>query len=251
MLLLLWRNTMSFKVMTFNIQHGRNHNLSGDNIDLELMANTVKAENPCIVGFNEIRKGKDVEVNSCFYDQPRFFAESLDGECKFGRAIRVKDNCFYGNAIFSKYNFDSFEVITIPDPDSKIEGYFYESRAITKSELNIDGKIVTVLTSHFGLAPNEQENAVKTVLELASEIKTPLVFMGDLNMTPDNPLIKKLSSCFEDVLKYVKCDEATFPSNLPKIRIDYIFSRGLKIIGAKTIRVISSDHFPIMAEFEI
>ncbi len=242
---------MKFKVMTYNIQHGRNHNLKGDNIDLDLIASTVERYNPNIVGFNEVRKGIDNIQTPNFDNQPKVLGEKLKGYCYFGKAIEVKKDCEYGNAVFSKKPLESFEVIKIPDPQDKIEGYFYESRCITKSVVCIGGVPITILTSHFGLAPNEQENAVETLLSIASKIKIPLIFMGDLNMTDDNPLIQKLSECFTDALKSIRQDKPTFPSDSPKIRIDYIFYKDLKLVEAETECVVSSDHYPLTAVFDI
>jgi len=240
---------MKFKVMTFNIQHGRNHNLTGDIIDLKLIADTAKKEAAQIIGFNEVRKGISEAITPKYANQPQILAEKLNGYCEFAKAIEPKENHCYGNAVFSETPFEVFEVIPIPDPEEKIEGYYYESRNITKSIIRIDGIPVTVLTSHFGLAPNEQENAVETVIRVAYEIETPLIFMGDLNMTPENSLIKRLSDYFTDALESIGKDEPTFPSDSPKIRIDYIFYKGLKLTDGKTVHVVSSDHFPVVAEF--
>lgn len=241
---------MEFKVMTFNIQHGRNHNLAGDNIELQLIADTAKTEAPDIIGFNEVRKGIDDIKTPKYANQPEILASKLNGYCRFAKAIEPKHDHCYGNAVFSKAPFESFEVIDIPNPTERIEGYYYESRNVTKSVIGIDGELVTVLTSHFGLAPNEQENAVKTVLSLVSQVNTPLIFMGDLNMTPDNPLIGQLSKYFIDAHKIICKDEPTFPSDSPKIRIDYIFYKGLKLLDAETVHKVSSDHFPITAVFD-
>ena len=47
----------SLSVTTFNIQHGRNHNLPGDVIDLPLMAKNASETGASVIGFNEVRRG--------------------------------------------------------------------------------------------------------------------------------------------------------------------------------------------------
>ncbi len=241
---------MRIKLMTFNIQHGRNHNLLGDVIDLDAVANHVISQGPDIVSLNEIRVGKENDHSSGLSDQPRYLAEQFGGDYRFGRAITIFGNCEYGNAVISKCPISDFSVIPIPDPTEKLEGYYYESRSINRTDYDINGNAFTVLNSHFGLAPNEQTNAVDTVFSLVKNIKNPVVLMGDFNMNPDDNNIKRLSEYFTDVHKYLGKDRLTYPSHSPEDRIDYIFVKGMNIIFADTVEKVVSDHYAITAELE-
>lgn len=240
---------MKLKIMTFNIQHGRNHNCSGDVIDLPLMAQTVREQNPDVVGFNEVRNGNEVDHSTGRSNQAQYFQNELGGTCRFGKAINIS-TFEYGNAIWSKHKMESFEVIPVPDVIEKTEGY-YESRCIIKTEYLIDNKKLTVLNSHFGLGKGEADNAVETVLSLAKNIEGAMIVMGDFNMAPEDPLIKKLASAFTDSHASLGVDAFTYPSNEPYIRIDYIFVRDARVIAADTVRKVVSDHYSITAEIEI
>lgn len=240
---------MKLKIMTFNIQHGRNHNLSGDVIDLPAMAENVRAQNPDIFGLNEVRVGENADHSSGLSDQPAFFAERLGYHSYFGNAIEMKDY-IYGNAIFSKTPMLKCEKIMIPDVVDR-EGVRYESRCILKSVYDFDGKRLTVLNSHFGLGKGEDKNAVVTVLGLIKDIDTPVVLMGDFNKTPDDEQIKRLYDVFIDAHAFLGKDEPTFPSDAPEIRIDYIFVRGANVINAETVNKVVSDHYAITAEIEL
>ncbi len=241
---------MRIKLMTFNIQHGRNHNLSGDVIDLDAVVDNVISRGPDIVGINEIRVGKELDHSNGLSDQPRYLAGKFGGDYCFGRAITIFDDCEYGNAVMSKYPISSFAVVPISDPTEKLEGYYYESRSINRTDYDIDGNVLTVLNSHFGLAPNEQTNAVDTVFSIVENIKNPIVLMGDFNMTPDDINIKRLSEYFIDAHASLGKDLSTYPSHSPEDRIDYIFAKGMNVISADTVEKVVSDHFAITAEFE-
>ncbi len=239
---------MKLKVMTFNIQHGRNHNLPGDVIDLPLMLETVRSCDPDILSLNEVRKGHE---DNCYPDEPKFFEKSLGCYCYFGDALQFRAGRLYGNAVCSKYPFVKAQKYMIPDvPKEERKGFYYETRCIIRSDYVIDEKQLTVLSSHFGLVPEEQDNAVDLVLKIAETINNPIILMGDFNMTPDNHNISRLASVFTDVHGYLGKSDYTFTSDKPKEKIDYIFSKGLKIVNADTVKVIASDHFPITAEFE-
>ncbi len=241
---------MKIKLMTFNIQHGRNHNKKGDVIDLPLMAENVRAQDPDIFGLNEVRKGIDPDHSSGYSDQPSFFSQTLGYHSYFGDAIKIKEDCYYGNAVFSKFPMQSCEKIMIPDVIER-KGLRYETRCVLKTEYEINGKKLTVLNSHFGLGHGEAENAVDTVLSLVNAIDTPIVLMGDFNKTPDHEQIKHLSSVLTDVHASLSKGINTYPSDSPDMRIDYIFARGVKVLSAETVKRVVSDHYAITAEIEI
>ncbi len=241
---------MKLRIMTFNIQHGRNHNLPGDVMDLNLMAQVIKDQNPHILSINEIRQGINTD-NPAFPNQPEFFKNTLGGDCYFGNSLQFNGQCFYGNAVWSVYPFVKAQKFMIPDVpgEERTEGY-YETRCLLRTDYNIQGKPLTVLSSHFGLGKGESENAVQTALDIASTVDNPIILMGDFNITPDDPNIKRLTEYFTDVHAMLGREEFTFKSDNPYERIDYIFARGLTPISANTVKVIASDHFPITAEFE-
>ena len=53
-----------------------------------------------------------------------------------------------------------------------------------------------VLVTHFGLCIDEQENAVKTILENIRDEKC--ILMGDFNVTPDNELLSPIKAKMKD-----------------------------------------------------
>lgn len=241
---------MKIRLTTFNIQHGRNHNLPGDVIDLPLMAENAAGTGAMIFGFNEVRRGQDAD-NGSFPDTPAILGRALQGEAVFGKAISLGPGRDYGNALVSRCPVLQWEVIPIPDPAKEEKQRCFEARSILRALIDTGGTKLTLLITHFGLSPEERRNAAQTVLALTKDVQTPLVLMGDLNSTPDDPVIERLKTTLTDAAAALQREEPTFPSDAPAQRIDYIFLKNCRPLGIHTVQKIVSDHFALTAEIEL
>ncbi|HNX15363.1 MAG TPA: endonuclease/exonuclease/phosphatase family protein [Oscillospiraceae bacterium] len=234
---------MRFKLMTYNIQHGLRHLKGG--IDLGMVADVIRKFDPDVVTLNEVRdSGDDPE----YFHQTERIAKLLGWpNYYFARAITFPDGGDYGNAILSKLPFKSVQTILIPDPPVKDEDKYYETRCLLKAEF--DGFMV--LATHMGLARAEAKNAVSTVL--ANTGKEPIVLMGDFNLEPDDPILAPIYAAFTDTATILKDKTLkSWPSDAPRIKIDYIFTKNVKkIIGADIPQILATDHCPHLAEIEI
>ena len=146
----------------------------------------------------------------------------------------------YGNALLSRYPFESIETLTIPDPAVKDEPTWYESRSLIRARIALPGlsQYLTVLVTHMGLAQGEAKNAVQTVLD-AREEGAPTLLMGDFNLTPDSPLLTPLRAHFQDG------EDLSYPSDVPERKIDYIMTAGpIEIDHAAIPAIVVSDHRP-------
>ena len=108
-----------------------------------------------------------------------------NGDYIFGKAVTVESGRDYGNALVSKYPIIEYEVISIPNRSFFGRSYG-EPRSIIRALVDIDGIKLTVLVSHFGLSQKAQEIAADTVIGIAKDVDTPIIFMGVLNAQPDN-----------------------------------------------------------------
>lgn len=233
------------KIMTYNIQHGIDyiHRLKTKEvvINLDKIAEIIKNENPDIIGLNEVY---DAPV-AYLENQAKEIAEKIGYYYYFGKAISIKGG-YYGNAILSRYPFKEIKLISIPDPKVKDEDAYYETRSMINAKINIDDKQYNVFVSHFGLAKTEQINAINTLKENINGLDS-VIFMGDLNMEPNNDNLKEISKW----LNTYNTVKKSFPSNDPKIRIDYIFlSRDIKCLKSEVLDVVFSDHLPVVAIIE-
>lgn len=229
------------KIMTFNTQHCLNY--LEQKIDFDVMANAIKTVGADVVGLNEMR---NEGPHPDYTNQVKTLADRVGFEhYYFAQAITFDGNP-YGNGIISRYPIDEVKVVSIPDP--KVKGYdgYYETRCVLVAKI----KDYTLLVSHFGLNPDEEENAVKTVL---SEVESEkCILMGDFNMKPDNAILAPIYERMTDTATaFENADAKTFPSDKPVEKIDYIFvSRDVKVLSAYVPEIIASDHRPLVAEIE-
>ena len=100
---------------------------------------------------------------------------------------------------------------------------------------------------HFGLNVDEQENAVKTVIDNLEDKKC--ILMGDFNVTPDDEVLKPIRERMKDAADLFDEPLLSFPSDKPDRKIDYIFvSPDVEVISADIPEIVASDHRPHTAE---
>jgi len=231
------------KIMSFNTQHCLNY--IRQEIDYQVMADAILKCGADIVGLNEMRKKGEDEG----YDKQAEILSDLTGleHNYFAEAIRFDGRNPYGNALISKYPIVSAETILVPDPDPKTGTDYYETRCLLKAKLE-NG--LTVLVIHFGLNPDEQENAVRTIVENLESEKC--VLMGDFNVKPDNALLDPIRERMKDTADLFTFPMTTFPSDRPNRKIDYIFvSPDVEIVSAAIPPIVASDHRPHTAEIKL
>ena len=231
------------KFMSFNTQHCLNY--LEQKIDFDIMARAIKECDADVIGLNEMR---NVGVHHEYLDQVGILSEltGIDNHY-FAEAIKFSEVNPYGNGMLSKLPIISVETIIIPDPDPKKYDGYYETRCVLKAKLEGD---ITVLISHFGLNPDEQENAVKTIVENIAPSKC--IVMGDFNMQPDNPLLNPIRERMVDTAKFFTEPKLSFPSDKPNIKIDYIFvSPDVEVVAADIPNIVAADHRPHTAEVNL
>lgn len=235
---------MNVKIMSYNTQHCMN--FITREIDFDMIADVIRQCKADIIGLQEIRDESDDNE----YDaQAKIIAEKLGFHYYFAEAIRFGGKNPYGNAIISRYPITSAETILIPDPEVKKYDGYYETRCILKAKIDV-GSGLNVLVSHFGLNPDEQNNAVNTAI--ANLCKERCVLLGDFNMQPDNQILNPIKQMLYDTADSFCSPKLSFPSDVPRVKIDYIFvSKDLPVTDADIPAIISSDHRPHIATIEM
>lgn len=225
------------KLMSFNTQHCLNY--LEQKIDFQIMADAILTCEADIVGLNEMRNAGEYED---YVDQTGILSELTGLENHyFAQAIRFHGGKNpYGNALLSRYPLKSVETILVPDPEPKAYDGYYETRCLLKAKLE-NG--LTVLVIHFGLNPDEQENAVQTILANLEDEKC--ILMGDFNVVPDDKVLLPIRERMVDTAEFFDAPKLSFPSDNPTVKIDYIFvSKDIQVVEADVPAIVAADHRP-------
>lgn len=230
--------------MSFNTQHCLN--FITKEIDFDIMADAITKCGADVIGLQEMR---DESAHEEYQAQAKIIAEKLGFYYYFAEAIRFDGKNPYGNALISRYPIISAETILIPDPVVPEYDGYYETRCLLKARIDV-GEGLNVFVSHFGLNPDEHRNAVETIASNITE--ECCVLMGDFNVQPDNPVLKPIMERMYDTAGLFDSTKCSFPSDVPNVKIDYIFvSNDISVIDADIPEVIASDHRPHIATIEI
>lgn len=240
---------MQLRVLSFNIQHCHPYlQKEWDEIDFALFADVIRCFDADIIGLNEVR-GEGESPN--YRAQAQILADALGYHVFFAPAIQVPRGGPYGNAILSKLPPSNTEIIPIPDPPRDPSRSWYESRCIARAVYPIAGG-VTMLTTHFGLNPDEAQNAVEAVCAGIKKAETPVILTGDFNLRPENPILNPIRALLKDTADAFSRPKLSFPSDEPREKIDYIFtSPSVKVRFADIPPVVASDHRPYLAVLEL
>lgn len=243
---------MKIKFLQYNIAACRNFDRN-DIVDHVRTLEAIKSFNADIITLNEVDRFTKRSGN---VDQIEYFAKELGYNSYFASTIDFQGGK-YGIALLTKYKIISVEQIRIPDTVyNKETGAIHESRTLYSAILDVEGTSLRIIGTHYGLTNEEQEKAVDTTLKLIDTDDRPTVFSGDLNMRPDNPLIKKLSEKLFDTALLCKAECFTYPSiakdDYENRKIDYVFTHGAvetEFADSPDVRV--SDHKPYFCELKI
>ena len=237
---------MNLTVMTYNIQHGHVHQSNPGRIDLKETASVIRDSGADLIGLNEVRGRGD---HPDYTAQVEEMAAFLGFHCVFGRSIYVGGNNPYGNAVLSRWPISESKVFHIPDPAAELRISRFEHRSILRAAVDLpEGGQFAVFSSHFGLTPEEQRNAVVLASALTEAERLPFVLMGDFNVTPDDPALDPLDERLTVTHPYLE-GQLTHPSHAPDCRIDYIYaSPSVTVNGARVLPSTASDHRPVVAE---
>lgn len=257
---------MKLKIMSYNIAGGRSFEFGPDYrpiIHGELTyAAKIKEIAPAVCGMNEVdyrlpRSGR-VRMAQMIGDAAGYesaYAPAVTWTNKYGIGT-------YGNGLLSKYPIKEIESIPIPNPETKKEGFYYEPRVILHTTIDIEGRDVEFFVTHVGLADEEKELAIKTLMPYVLITDNPVIVMGDFNMTSDNPIMKSLLNTLQDTFDVFPdktiytwpCKAEMFPNTDPKTheKIDYILvSNHFKIESVEIPELILSDHKPYIAYLDL
>lgn len=235
---------MNITAMTYNIQSGKNLYKERD---IDFSASVIRKIQPDFAVINEVRSHTE-DIGPV--NQAQELGRLTGYYPVFGRSIDILGG-EYGNAFLTRHPLLETEVIPIPNPPEEEREQYFEPRTILRSVIDVKGRRITVLGTHFGLSPAEQRLAVQTATETIRREENPVILMGDLNMTPDDEIIQPLLAALHDTADNRPAPKS-FPSGKPEIKIDYIMhTEEIRTISLRSVNTQCSDHRPLIANLAI
>lgn len=235
--------------------------------DINNILSTIKEMNPDIICLQELT------INHPHYNQnidtPRFIAEALGFKYFFKEAQKsISDGHErrYGNAIFSHYpiiDSNFYYIQDLQDPNIQNTDYSKEGRVYIESVIEVDGKKLTIATTHMSctdrfVSTHEKEKETNKLIEILKEKKSNFIFTGDLNSLPDSYTINEISKLLKNAGPGLEQNTWTtkpfsyngFNANTLDWRLDYCFvTSDIEIKSTQIINTPYSDHLPILVEF--
>ena len=236
---------MELSVMSYNVLHFADDRTGRP--AAAAYAEIIRRLGADVIGLNETYD----ELRTAHYGpQAKTVAELLGFRYFFAEALELGEGRFYGNSLLSRYPIEDARSVPIPDPDPRGYSDYYETRCVLLCTVKAPGADVRVAVTHFGLNPDEQENAVRTLLPLIE--KERFILMGDLNVPPEAPVLLPLRARLSDTARAFPGPRMSFPAEAPDRRIDHILvSPDWRVLSADIPPEILSDHRPYTARLAL
>jgi endonuclease/exonuclease/phosphatase family metal-dependent hydrolase len=180
-------------------------------------------------------------VRTWFVDQPALAGRRSGARALFGAARGFGPGGRYGNALLVRGRILDHEVHRLGGPG--------EPRVALLARVAVRGVELTAVSTHLqnrrGDEPSSAPAQLEELLGVLSRWPEPWALMGDLNLRADTvvPILGQAG--------LTPLDSApTYPSDEPRIRIDWIATRGLGDATVSVADLRSSDHRPVVADLE-
>lgn len=238
----LFAQVQKVKILTYNIHHGENMKQV---LDLQGIANVILATNPDLVALQEVDSFTSRTNQS---DQLKELASITGMYTYFVKAMDF-DGGGYGTGILSRFPINSG--VTLPLPSSKDN----EPRAAGIVTIKLPGdSSLRFVTTHLdaGKRATDRIAQANALADYFRETGTPVIMAGDFNALPTSKEITVLKQVFTDATHQMG---PTFPSDTPRIKLDYIMvmpKHKWTVVAARIIEeTVASDHRPVLCELEL
>jgi endonuclease/exonuclease/phosphatase family metal-dependent hydrolase len=233
------RRDGALRVATFNIRHGAASDERVRPIELARACAALRAD---VLGLQEVEQGRR---RSWYVDQGRFVATWLRARHVPGPAIRRSRWRAYGNALVTRGRVRDSEVVDLPRGDAR------EPRSAIVAEVVVHGIDLAIAVTHLQHRParlrhlpHDAPEQLQAVLDAVRARPAPRIVLGDLNLQPAHAL-----PIFEAAGFTVAEHGPTYPSDEPRIRLDYIAVDGLAVRDVHVHdEAAVSDHRAVVAD---
>lgn len=179
-----------------------------------------------------------------YFHVPALLEKAPPGKGKTG-------HYYYGHSLLSRWPFEERTILTLPQKTD-------EPRALLRSVLRLPSGSVEILSTHLSYKEEDRRLQGKFLCTWLRNNPpapdTPRFIMGDLNADLDadreDRWLAELLSEFIDSDNEEK--RKTYPSEAPRLRLDYILGQGATHIETKVGSDSGpSDHYLLISRWEV
>lgn len=233
------------KILTFNILHGERADQAASPSFNEL-SNLLIQLQPEAIGLQEVDSmtGRSARLYGAPFEFIQKLSEKTGYDGYFAKAMDF-DGGAYGEGLLVKKGSD-FQTVKLPNP----AGGEPRSMGLVKIELNMLDEF------YFGSTHLCHESEVNRIAQLdsilsyADSLNKPMIWVGDLNFTPDSPEYQQIPGYWKEAGAVSGDLQNTYGTKETGGRIDYIWydSRKFELLEYNVLTHIGfSDHYPVWA----
>ena len=231
----------TIRVMTFNLH-------AGHDASLQQIGEFIRQYEPDFVALQEV--DLNTHRTNCPHQNNRDFITELayysGMQGLFGPTIRFSGG-HYGIGMLTRHQFVDVHNLKLPHPTASME-----QRGLLEGTFVLsDGDTIVFACTHLEAFDSVSRAAqAPFLLEHFADSTHPVILAGDLNASPDDDVIRLLTSRWLDCT----AGDFTFSVKNPKEKIDYILARPAGVwrtIESQVLPDKLSDHFPVIATLVI
>jgi endonuclease/exonuclease/phosphatase family metal-dependent hydrolase len=223
------------RLATYNIHHGAP---PGRGVDHPGLVAACRALDADVLALQEVDRRA---CRTRLVDQSRRVAWHLGMHHRFdpNRSLGLLGS--YGNALLTRGRIVSVEHVVLPTPAP------LEPRGAILARVAMAGAELTIAATHLSNrgnrdVPHPARPQLDALLDRLAGVEGPVALLGDLNLGPE------LAGDAVSAAGFTRVDAPpTYPSDEPRISIDWIAVRGIDVSATEVPDVRSSDHRPLVA----
>ncbi len=222
------------RLLAYNIKHGRGND---GRVDLQRTADVIRRVRADVVALQEV--DEKVERSGQLNQAKRLAELTGLSYHAFGSFFDYQGG-EYGMAIISRYPLRDIKRLRLPDGAEP-----RASLVVTVAA----GKSFRLANVHFYRDERERLAQAQVLLKYLQNEKLPCVIAGDFNSRPESAVLKRFSKWN---IPAKGEDHLTFPSDRPRVEIDFLMFRPENAFVVNEIDVVeeplASDHRPVLME---
>jgi endonuclease/exonuclease/phosphatase family metal-dependent hydrolase len=238
------------RIATYNIHKGVQGLGPRRRLEIHNLGHAIEQFDADLVCLQEVRKmhRREALYFARWPDLPQAEFLAPPGYESVYRTNAITKHGEHGNALLSRWPVQHHQHEDMSD-------HRFEQRGLLHTEVKMHNVSVHVIVLHLGLIRSSRLRQLAQVVRFIAReipIQAPLLVAGDFNDWGAT-VRSALEPC--GLREFQQSGAATFPSRLPLLQLDHVFSRGLQPLGLEVPhgRIWSrmSDHLPLIADFEL